>query len=476
MMEAKSVLIALLDDGIDLNRCPNICLQDDLIVDPDGNIRPRRESEIIYTDHGTTCARIIHQYAPDAEFCSLTIFTSQTLRTTPGQLRAALNWCFENNIPLIHLSAGTTQLCDQEYIRRLIARMIQQGQTIVAARSNDFGRYTVPACCAGVLGVAVDPLLISDQFYIRDAVPNDVQIFSSSRHDLSGYPWRKTETAISNSYAAPNITAKIHALLSNGWNSVPQLYRSLAGRPISTARMGPDFLSSALVFDPQHFLAVPELLMFRIVKTISNEAELLAAAEQEKYTSIVLIPPCPVTKGFWSELFHRSENRAGIVYAGESVEHYCQDAPCLFWDEGARRRLIMQMSALQDDIETPVVWIEPFESVSLRLLCKLRDRLTDEGYGCIAVTDYPRAYLYGLEYLPEGFHSEPLITQLCHTHCPDIVLCSFSHAALKAPRELQISFGPYDSVRLNEGAATISVPKRLSDNEVEEIVQLFLES
>ena len=35
------MLIALIDDGIDLRRCPDICLKDDLIVEPDGILRPR---------------------------------------------------------------------------------------------------------------------------------------------------------------------------------------------------------------------------------------------------------------------------------------------------------------------------------------------------------------------------------------------------------------------------------------------------
>lgn len=470
------MLIALVDDGIDLSRCPNIRLHEDLIVDPDGTIRPRRKSEPICTDHGTTCARIIHQYAPSAEFYALTIFPPQELRTTPGQLLAALGWCFENNIPIIHLSAGTTQLCDQECIRRLIAKMIQNEQTIIAARSNDFGRYTVPACCAGVFGVAVDPLLISDQFYVRDAIPNDVQIFSSSRHDLSAHPWRRTETAISNSYAAPNITAKIHALLSSGWQSIPHLYRALAARPISTARMGPDFLSSAFIFDPQHRLTAPELLMFGVEGVFSSETELLTAAEQEKHAALVLIPPCPPTKKFWDELFRQSEKRAGIVYAGKEIVNICQEAPCLFWNEEMRRELIAQMDPIEDNMERPIVWIEPCGSTSLQLLCKLRDRLNMEGYGCIAVTDYPRAYLYGLEYLPEGCCSEILIMQLCRTHCPDIVLCSFSRSDVKVPIELQIHFDACDNAQLSKDDATMYVPKSLSDHDVKEIFQLLLES
>ena len=102
------MLIALLDDGIDLRRCPDIRLREDLSVQPDGTIRPRKTEEVIRTSHGTTCAQIIHKYAPEAEFCSLAIFLQPKLRTSPAQLLAALDWCLEKRIPLVHMSAGTT--------------------------------------------------------------------------------------------------------------------------------------------------------------------------------------------------------------------------------------------------------------------------------------------------------------------------------------------------------------------------------
>jgi len=68
------VIVALLDDGIDLYRCPGFSITHDLIVEESGAIRPRRAGEAVLTDHGTTCAQIIHTYAPEAEFCSLCIF------------------------------------------------------------------------------------------------------------------------------------------------------------------------------------------------------------------------------------------------------------------------------------------------------------------------------------------------------------------------------------------------------------------
>lgn len=468
------MLIALIDDGIDLRRCPDICLKDDLIVEPDGILRPRSEADLIRTSHGTTCAQIIHKYAPDAEFCSLAIFLQPKLRTSPAQLLAALEWCLEKGIPLIHMSAGTTQLCDQEMIRKVVAKLIQQGQTIVAARSNDAGRYTVPACCAGVLGAAADPALVGGQVYVRDAVPDDVQIFASSRHDLSAYPRGKVETAVSNSYAAPTVTAKVHALLSSGWKPVPELYCALAGEPVSIARMRPDFLSLALVFAPNSRLATPELLEFHMLAEFSSEQEFLAAAERETRAVAVLLPPLPSSEQFWSELFRCSKGRSGIVCACEASESLRKGAPCLFWDEGERKFLMStQMEESPMDPEVSVIKVEPHGETSLLLLCGLRDRLTREGYGCIAVTDHPMAYLYGLEYLPWGCSPELLVSHLCQTHQPDVVLSSCSCATPELPCELQIKFGLIDSISVSEDV--ILLPENLSESDVEAVFQFLLD-
>ena len=466
------MLIALLDDGIDLRRCPGIRLREDLSVQPDGTIRPRRAEEIIRTSHGTTCAQIIHRYAPEAEFCSLAIFLQPKLRTSPVQLLAALDWCLEKRIPLVHMSAGTTQLCDQGPIRRLIAKMIQQGQTIVAARSNDVGRYTVPACCAGVLGVVADPELTGDQFYVLDAIPDDVQIFASSRHDLSAYPWGKVETVVSNSYAAPTVTAKVHELLSGGWKSIPELYRTLAKKPVSMARMRPDFLSVAVVFDPEHSIKTPELLDFQVLGMFDNETDFLAATERDRRASAVLAPPLPSNR-IWQKLFSQSEKRCGIVYAGEAPRELKVAAPCLFWDEKARRSLTSQVTRFSLDPEIPFVQVEYCGESSLRLLCGLRDRLVREGYGCVAITDQPMAYLYGLEYLPRGCQPEVLAAHLCRTHDPDIVLCSRSIPTTDIPCNQRISFGSHREMLI--AGDTIMLSEKFERADIEAVFQVLLE-
>lgn len=87
------MLVAVIDGGIDQKIYPELTVKYDLVVEKNGSIRPRKKAEAILSDHGTTCARIIHKYAPEAIFCSLQVFQTAELRANIEQMTAALTWC-----------------------------------------------------------------------------------------------------------------------------------------------------------------------------------------------------------------------------------------------------------------------------------------------------------------------------------------------------------------------------------------------
>lgn len=151
------MLIAVIDDGIDPHRLsePERLIEDLIVDDGAEEIRERVRNDAIIAFHGTTCARIIERYAAEARFISLCIFQDRSLKTNCRKLIMALEWCLKRKIPLIHMSVGTRRLSDYGKLRRTVARVLQQGQIIVAAKSND-GSYTMPACLGGVIGVKAD--------------------------------------------------------------------------------------------------------------------------------------------------------------------------------------------------------------------------------------------------------------------------------------------------------------------------------
>lgn len=81
------MLIALIDDGINYSFFTNLNVRHDIIIAESGDIKYRNFSGSILTEHGTTCARIIEQYALNAGFCSIRIFNKSILQASSSQLK-----------------------------------------------------------------------------------------------------------------------------------------------------------------------------------------------------------------------------------------------------------------------------------------------------------------------------------------------------------------------------------------------------
>lgn len=422
------VLIALIDDGIDWQSHPELVVEYDLTVDTDGAVHPRLQTEPIQTDHGTTCAQIIHSYAPESTFCSLCILGhKEKLRGNLTQLLAALAWCRENRVPLVHMSVGSTKLSDFLPIRNAVFELLRQGQVIVAAWSNQASRYTAPAGFSGVLGVAADSSLRGNKYYtVNDPQPDTPWIYASAHHILPN----GRETTDANSYAAPTVTARVHELLAHascGFVSFPTLFQALSESsypPPPSPR--PDFLAEAIVYDPLRFLSREKHLLFRVLEYYSDVQAFFQALNQDLHTPALLIPPLfPHDAKFWSKLFQLCSQRVGIACAGVAPPGLYQSAPCPFWDERARQTLTARLSDVQP-IQPSFVLIEPYGAEALRVLCRLKAFLLEQEFACLGVSDHPGAYLYGLEYVSPRDSAKMIVTHLSNSMRPDVILSTFS--------------------------------------------------
>lgn len=471
------MLIALIDDGIVPEACGDLRLEYDLIVEADGVIRLRRAKEPVLTNHGTTCAQIIHKYAPDAQLCSLGIFQDPKCKTSVGKLTAALDWCRGKRILMIHMSIGTTWLCDDPPIQSIVLRILQQGQIIVAAHSNQPQRYTVPACYSGVLGVAADPELQGQSFRVADAFDLcGVQIFASSRHDLSEYPGGCKETIVSNSYAAPVITARVHKLLQQAvsqYMSTSALYRKLADRTISISRLRPDFLTSAIVFDPACQLRQSDCLGFELLGHYAVESEFLAAIACDPRSPVAVVPSGSLSSAFLNTLCEASLQRLGIVYAGAAPADLREKVPCIFWDESIYQLLLTQLQTRLIDAGIAIIWVKPQCDGALRLLSNLKKRFFEEGYGCVAISDFPLAYLYGFEYLPEGCSLNKLVSYLGYTYSPDVIICSVAQDNGLLSPDMRITFEGGKSAVYSEDK--VDLPINPTDADMEELFLHLME-
>lgn len=421
------MLIAIIDDGINSQEHPEIPLYSDYIVENTGAIRQRNVHEPVLTSHGTTCAQVIHNYAPNASFCSIAIFQHANSNASLSQLISALELCLKLNVELIHMSIGTVRVSDYPSIRDRIAKILQNGQIIVAAQSNKPGRYTMPACFSGVFGVASDATLRGSKFRIDNTTyPDNVQIFASSQHILPFF-----DTQISNSFAAPTITAKLFQLLESMDQpkfSSQTLFRQLTNGDTqsSLARIRPDFLLDAIVYDPDGVLS-PELsdcYIFKILKKPSTTNGFFRALE-EYPTAPVLIATSStyISKIFFDKLFYYSKLRVGIVYTGTLAAQIRAESPCLFWDESTCRFARINVAHSLQHI--PLLMVNPFGICALKLICRLEQLFIENGYSAVTISNYPRSYLFGFIYFAQK-NLDEIITHIQQTMEPDIFICTVS--------------------------------------------------
>lgn len=427
------MLIALIDDGVDAGFCGEIALKYDMSVDADGSVRPVDPDDRVLTIHGTTCAMIIHKYAPEAELCSLRIFHEETLHASCQQLMAALEWCADAKIPIVHMSVGSSAVNDYWKLRPIIARMLRQRQVIVAAFSNE-ARLTIPACIGGVIGVTADEGLVDNDYFFYDG-PYGTSIAASSKHDLEVSPEINIATQVTNSFAAPTVTAAVHGVLSCYEPlsvPVPQIMRMLAGERGGFTSHKPDFIEKAVIVNPFGYPILKQLLFF---ECIGETADIPAASGSGQYDDIVYLAS-PVMEENDSAIALLSgyfDNTASLVYCGTLREDSClyrRDG--FIWSEGICHEIQRTPDDAERTIDTPIINVCGKGLTAIEVTCRLRELFIKADYQCVSVGDHPFSYLYGFEYIPETSDSDTALAFFNRYYTPDIIIYCSSYDDMTA--------------------------------------------
>jgi hypothetical protein len=422
------VLIAIIDDGIDKSKLLYHNIKYNLFVDNNNKIREWDSEKHIFTQHGTICAHIIEKYAPKAEFISISVFQNTELKTNCERLFVALNWCLEKRIQLIHMSIGTEQLNDSLMIRPVIARMLMQGQVIVAAGNNK-GSYTIPACLSGVIGVIADKKLKGFAFNTCYS-EKGILLSASSKHMLIDSLGNVFKTDISNSYAAPTVTAAIHNILVSHEPysvSVPLLYRELTGEKLDHQFIRPDFIEDADILN----LSGESLLNKRFFFSRFREFTMIESLlnEIEFWKSFVFIPSPDENENKKVINFIKEYHKQwkGILLAGKiERESLVELEDILIWDEynwGILKEDCFEY-ALKEK-ECPTIFIASDDKNGIDLACDLQKLFQEEGYQCICASNQKYSYLYGLEYIPSKMLLNEAVQHLNVIYEPDLIIfCS----------------------------------------------------
>ena len=104
-------------------------------------------------EHGTACAYIIHQHAPDAELHSIRVI-GPSHNSTSQKLLATLEFAVEKKWDILNLSLGTESSYEQ--LARLADKAYYQGMLWIAAKDNKRNKVGYPAGLASVVGVDMD--------------------------------------------------------------------------------------------------------------------------------------------------------------------------------------------------------------------------------------------------------------------------------------------------------------------------------
>lgn len=213
--------ITIIDDGINDGFYTNITrLSRSIEIHADCRIIEYKNNKIEFS-HGTVCAAIICKYTKEAIISSIRILNERN-KTTAAQLIMALEWCIENNIGIVNLSLGSTDINEKENINSVINKAVDAGIIIVAASSNN-GKITYPAAFSKVIGVKTLREQHAGEGYLYHYRPVDgVDISAPSVHKLVNY-FGEDESSSCNSFAAPYITAQVYNILKEAHSAYSPL-------------------------------------------------------------------------------------------------------------------------------------------------------------------------------------------------------------------------------------------------------------
>ena len=217
----KGILVAILDTGVDVTH-PD--LQGTVVrsIEVVGVPQPRVQDVAVEkltaqqldpVGHGTACAGIIHQLAPDAKLLSVRVIGAGAAGTGEHFVRG-VQWVLEQKeprIPVVNLSLGTIQERFAAPLRRLVDQAYSHDIILVAA-ANNMGVTSYPAQFASLIAVDnegfPDPLM----FAFHRGKPAEVVargVYVRAPKSGGGYQlWTGT------SFACPHISALVARLLS----------------------------------------------------------------------------------------------------------------------------------------------------------------------------------------------------------------------------------------------------------------------
>ena len=209
----RGVRVAVVDSGIDADHPAIRGVEQAVVVErdddaPDGIRFVDGPHDDLY-GHGTACAAIIRELAPDVELVSVRVLSS-TLTGSAWNFANALEWCLDHGVQVVNLSLSTANERYTETFRDLLDRAERQRVLVVSAMNNERKR-SIPSEFAGVFSVACAPGTDRETFWWNPLAPAE---WGAPGIDVPlAWTHGSTITATGNSFAAPVIAGHLARLV-----------------------------------------------------------------------------------------------------------------------------------------------------------------------------------------------------------------------------------------------------------------------
>ena len=219
----SGIKIAIVDSGVDNNHPAvdgSVKGWAEPILEEGGGITFRNNPHNDLFGHGTACAGIIHNIAPDAEIYSVRVLGSR-LSGKGAIFAAGLKWAIDNRMNVVNLSLGTS---NEEYFSKfheLVDEAYYQKVILVTA-ANNMPIISFPSLYSTVISTACygDAEELSPLDYYYNPEP-PVEFGAHGTDKEVAWLDGRYVRATGNSFTAPTMTGIVALLLSKHPNLTP---------------------------------------------------------------------------------------------------------------------------------------------------------------------------------------------------------------------------------------------------------------
>ena len=159
--------------------------------------------------HGTACAGIVRELAPEVELISVRVLRAN-LKGSAFTFAHGLDWCIENGVRLVNLSLSTANEIYAETFWGLVDQAAYRNVILVSALNNERKR-SIPSEFAGVFSVACAPGHDRERVWFNRRGPAE---WGAAGVDVEvAWTGGGTITGSGNSFAAPVVTGHLARIL-----------------------------------------------------------------------------------------------------------------------------------------------------------------------------------------------------------------------------------------------------------------------